>query len=250
MIRDYIALDVETTGLNPGRDKVLEIGAVRVRDGVEAETFQTLIDAGTPVPERIQELTGITDEMRRMGRRPEQVYPEFVEFCGDLPVLGHNVQFDFGFLKQGAVNQGLTFEKEALDTLKIARRVLPDLPSRTLAAMCAHYQVDPGSSHRALDDARSAHRVLWKLWEEFGERDPEAFALRRLTYSAKRQSPITNSQKGYLNDLLKYHRIETSICIEDMTRSEASRMIDRIILQYGRISRGGYVPQERKGNEV
>lgn len=237
MIYDYVALDVETTGLNPARDKVLEIGAARIQGGKVCETYGTLINTGMPIPWRIQELTGITDEMQKAGKKTETAIREFVEFCGDLPVLGHNVQFDFGFLKQTAVNHGLTFEKQALDTLKIARRVLPDIPSRTLPAMCSHYQVDPGQSHRALDDALASHTILWKLWEEFGERDPDAFALHTLVYSAKKQSPITNSQKGYLNDLLKYHRIETNICIEDMTKSEASRMIDQIILQYGRIVR-------------
>lgn len=237
MIYDYIAVDVETTGLDPVKDRVLEIGAAKVRDGKVQETYSTIINTGTPIPLRIQQLTGITEEMQRMGRKAELVFPEFLEFCKDLPILGHNVQFDFGFLKQTAVDQGLGFEKEALDTLKIARKLLPDIPSRTLSAMCAHYRVDPGNSHRALDDALAAHQILWKLWKEFGEAFPEAFCLHKLVYTAKKQSPITKSQKGYLNDLLKYHRIETNICIESLTKSEASRMIDHIILQYGRILR-------------
>lgn len=237
MIYDYIALDVETTGLNPARDKILEIGAARVQNQKVCGTYETLIDTGVPIPVRIQELTGITEAMQRTGKKTETAIREFVDFCGELPVLGHNVQFDFSFLKQTAVNEGLPFEKEALDTLKIARKVLPDIPSRSLPAMCAYYQVNPGKSHRALDDALAAHEILGKLWQEFGERRPEAFTLRRLSYSAKKQSPITNSQKGYLNDLLKYHRIETDIRVEDMTKSEASRMIDQIILQYGRIMR-------------
>lgn len=237
MIYDYIALDVETTGLDPAKDKLLEIGAAKIQDGKICETYGTLIDTGMPVPFRIQQLTGITDRMRKNGKPAGTAIREFLSFCGELPVLGHNVQFDFGFLKQTAVNEGLSFEKEALDTLKIARRVLPDIPSRTLTAMCAYYQIDPGNSHRALDDALSAHKVLWKLWEEFGEQAPGAFRLQPLVYTAKKQSPITNSQKRYLNDLMKYHRIETDTYIENLTKSEASRMIDQIILQYGRIMR-------------
>ena len=228
MIRDYIAVDVETTGLNPARDRLLEIGAARILNGKVEATYQTFIDAGVEVPERITELTGITDEMRLSGKRPEQAIPEFLEFCGELPILGHNVSFDFGFLKQAAVNQGLTFEREALDTLKIARKLLPDLLSRRLPDLCAY-------SHRALDDALSTHFLLWHMWEAFKETAPEEFTLYPLVYSAKKQSPIAKSQKAYLNDLLKYHRIEMNIRIEDMTRSEASRMIDKIILQYGRI---------------
>ena len=237
MIYDYVVLDVETTGLNPAKDKLLEIGAARIIDGEVSETYSTLIDTGVPVPPRIQELTGITDEMQKTGKKAETAIREFVEFCGNLPVLGHNVQFDFGFLKQTAVNYGLAFEKQALDTLKIARRVLPDIPSRKLPDMCRYYQVNPGNSHRALDDALACHEILWKMWDEFGMKDSDAFTLHPLTYLAKKQSPITNSQKGYLNDLLKYHRIDTNIRIEDMSRSEASRMIDQMILQYGRMIR-------------
>ena len=71
---------------------------------------------------------------------------EIVRFCEGYPILGHNVQFDYGFLKQNAVMCGLGFEKDGIDTLKIARKVLPDMRSRSLPAMCAHYRVDPGNS--------------------------------------------------------------------------------------------------------
>lgn len=246
MISQYIALDTETTGLNPVKDRVLEIGAARVCDGKVWETFTTLIDTGMEIPERIVELTGITDEMQNTGKKPQQAFSEFLEFCGDLPILGHHISFDFGFLKQGALNLGFTFEKEGLDTLVLARQFLPDLPSRKLPDLCAHYGIDPGHSHRALDDALATHELLWKLWAEFGEQKPEAFVARKLQYSVKKQSPMTDSQKGYLNDLLKYHRIDTNIRMETMTKSEASRMIDKIILQYGKIPGRRKMQEDRK----
>lgn len=237
MVNDYIALDVETTGLDPVRNRLLEIGAVKVQGRTVCGTYETLVDAGVPVPARIRELTGITDEMRRTGKRTEEAIRGFLEFRGELPVVGHNVSFDYGFLKQAAAEAGCVFETGALDTLKIARRVLPELPSRTLTAMCAYYGIDQGNAHRALDDARSAHLLLLQLWEAFGQADPGVFALCPLAYTAKKQSPITNSQKGYLKDLLKYHKIELDIQIDGLTKSEASRIIDGIILQYGRIIR-------------
>lgn len=239
MISQYIVLDTETTGLNPAKDRVLEIGAARICDGKVCETFDTLIDTGVEIPERIVELTGITDEMQKTGKKPQQAFAEFLEFCGDLPILGHNISFDFGFLKQGAVNLGFTFEKEGMDTLTLARQFLPNLSSRRLPDLCVYYGIDPGHSHRALDDALAAHELLKKLWEEFGEQKPDAFVVRKLQYSVKKQSSMTDSQKGYLNDLLKYHRIDTNIRIEDMTKSEASRMIDKIILNYGRMPKSG-----------
>lgn len=235
MIYEYIALDVETTGMNPVNDKVLEIGAARVRGGKVCETYSTLINTGVPIPLRIQQLTGITDAMQKTGKQTGTAIREFVTFCGNLPIVGHNIPFDFGFLKQTAANAHLSFEKEALDTLKIARKTLPLLPSRTLQALCVYYHIDPGNAHRALDDALAAHELLQKLWEEFGMSEPQIFIPHKLVYTIKKSSPITKSQKGYLNDLLKYHKIETNIHIEDMTKSEASRMIDQIILQYGRI---------------
>ncbi len=237
MIFDYIALDVETTGLNPAKDRVLEIGAARIVKGEVCETYSALVDPGIPVPLRIQQLTGITEDMRKSGRKSGQIFPEFLDFCGELPILGHNVSFDFGFLKQEAAGLGLTFEKEAVDTLKLARKLLPEAPSRRLEALCSHYQIDPGHAHRALCDALSSHQLYLKLWEEFGETVPEAFRTEPMIYSVKKQSPITNSQKAYLIDLMKYHRIEPNIRIEDMTKSEASRMIDGIILEHGRIIR-------------
>lgn len=237
MIYDYIALDVETTGLSPSRDRLLEIGATLVRGGELCRTYNTLIHINMPVPQKIRELTGITDAMAQSGKEIGTAIGELTEFCEDLPVLGHNVQFDFGFVKQAAADHGIAFEKDGLDTLMIARLVLPALPSRSLQALCGYYRIDSGSAHRALDDALSAHQLLWKLWEDFGERQPEAFVLRRLTYEPKKSSPITKSQKGYLKDLIKYHKIESDLCIEDMTKSEASRTIDRIISQYGKIVR-------------
>lgn len=237
MIEDYIVLDVETTGLKPDRDRILEIGAARVQDGKVCETYQALINTGFAVPERIQELTGITDTMRKSGRKANVVMEEFVDFCKDLPILGHNVSFDYSFLKQSAAEYGLPFEKEAMDTLKIARKVLPELPSRTLEALCAHYEIHPKRAHRALDDALATHELLWKMYHMFKEASPEVFTPVKLSYAVKKQSPITNSQKGYLNDLLKYHKIELEIQIEELTKSEASRLIDKIILQYGRIVR-------------
>ena len=233
----YVALDVETTGLDPARDRLLEIGAVKVENGAIVDSFHTLINTGIEIPWRIQELTGITDEMQKTGRALEPAMGALVSFCEGYPILGHNVQFDYGFLKQGAVRCGLSFEKDGADTLKIARKLLPGMRSRTLTAMCAYYRVDPGHSHRALDDARSAHEIFLRMQEEFQGVDPGIFAFQKMMYSVKKECPITDSQKGYLKDLMKYHRIEMNTCVEEMSKSEASRMIDHIILQYGRIGR-------------
>lgn len=237
MSRTYIAIDLETTGLNPSRDRILEIGAAKVVDGVVTDTYSVFVDCGVRVPEYITNLTGITDEMAQSGISTEHAMKEIVDFCRDYEILGHNVLFDFSFLKRNAVNLNLTFEKNGIDTLRIARCFLPELPSRSLEALCGHYGIDREHKHRALDDAIATVVLYERLREEFYEKAPEVFAAKPLIFKVKKQSPITNSQKGYLNDLAKYHRIELDAKIETLTKSEASRLIDHIILNYGKIKR-------------
>ena len=120
--KDYVCVDIETTGVNTKWSKIIEIGAVKVRNGEVAETFSELIDPGESVTPFITELTGITNEMLCGKATIEQVLPKFVEFAGDDVLLGHNLMFDYGFLKQNATNLKIPFEKKGIDTLKIARK--------------------------------------------------------------------------------------------------------------------------------
>ena len=161
----------------------------------------------------------------------------FLEFSGDAVLLGHNLPFDYGFMKRNVVKLGGEYERHGLDTLAIAKSVLSDLPGRALNQVAAHYGIVQEHHHRALDDAITAARIYSCMAEEFGALRPELFEPAALAFRLKKESPITNSQKGYLRDLLKYHRIEASVKIETLTKSEASRMIDGIISQYGRIMR-------------
>ena len=235
MIDTYVALDLETTGLNPSRDRILEIGAVKIVEGEEREVLSTLVNPGREVTPRIQELTGITSEMASTGMEYQAAVKRLVEFCEDLPIMGHNILFDYSFVKRAAVNYGLSFEKEGVDTLKIARKLLPDLEHRSLEYLCAYYEIPQKQHHRAEEDARSAKCLYERLHREFPQSPPELFQPAPLIYQAKKQSPITPAQKGYLNDLLKYHKIEIPVQVDSLMKNEASRMIDRIILEHGRI---------------
>ncbi len=233
----YVAIDIETTGLNPARDRILEVGAVKVQDGVIVDTYESFIDAGIRITPQIQKLTGITDEMIKNGKPLAQVLSETIAFCEDLPLLGHNILFDFSFIKRNAVNHNLKFEKEGIDTLKIARKLLPDLEKRSLEFLCNYYKVEQEKKHRALCDALSAKEIYECMQKEFVGTKEEVFAPKELHYVVKKQGPITMAQKGYLNDLVKYHRIDLDVRIDSLTKNEASRMIDHIILNKGRILR-------------
>ena len=115
----YVAIDLETTGLDPKHDKIIEIGAVLVIDGEIKETFSTFVNPRRELDGRIRELTGITGEMTAGAPDIGDVIGRVVEFCRDLPLLGHHIIFDYSFLKRAAVNKGLVFEKSGIDTLTI-----------------------------------------------------------------------------------------------------------------------------------
>ncbi|MCI8374567.1 MAG: 3'-5' exonuclease [Lachnospiraceae bacterium] len=237
MVNTYIALDLETTGLNPSRDRILEIGAVKVVEGQIADTYENLVNPGRSIGRWIEELTGITEEMARTGRDTGEALRELLEFCGNLPLLGHNIIFDYSFIKQNAVNLNLEFEREGIDTLKIARALFPEMEHRSLQALVSYYQIPQEQAHRAASDALSAMELYRRMREDFPDSPEELFKPKPLVYSVKKQGPITPAQKGYLNDLLKYHKIALEMSVDSLTKNEASRIIDRIILEYGRIQR-------------
>ena len=236
-MREYVSLDLETTGLEPKNDRIIEIGAVKIKDGRVQETYSLLVDPQMKIPERITELTGISNDMVAGKPFAEEAVSGLLEFCGELPLLGHNLRFDYGFVKHSAVNMGLVFEKRGMDTLKIARAVLPDLESRSLQILRQYYHIPQEEAHRALEDALTTFHLYEKLREEFEEDHPELFAPKELIYKVKRQGPATPAQKRYLQDLVKYHRINLDVKLESLTKNEASRLIDRILGTYGRIVR-------------
>lgn len=233
MIHAYVSIDLETTGLNPKRDRIIEIGAVKVIDGQAAGTYSTLVNPGRKLDERIVELTGIRDEELAGAPYVEQVLPQVMDFLEELPLLGHSVLFDYSFLKKAAVDCKLSFERQGIDTLKIARRYLDKLEHRSLDYLCGYYQI-PHHAHRALADAEAASILFHKLAEHFLSGEDVLFEPEPLHYKAKRDTPATNSQKERLYRLLEQHKISLDVDVERLARSEASRLTDKIFAEYGR----------------
>lgn len=235
MTDSYVAVDLETTGIGAKSEKITEIGMVKVVNGKVTDTYHTLINPHRMIPERIVELTGITDEMVKDAPGIEEILPDVIRFCGDFPLLGHQVIFDYGFLVQAAVNQNLKFEKDGIDTLKLCRCLMPDTEKKNLGAACRYFGICPDTAHRAISDAMSAHLLYAAMMERFGTERSELFAAQKLNYKAKKERTATKRQKQHLQDLLKYHRIEETVAIEYMSGNEISRMIDKIIFTHGRI---------------
>lgn len=235
MTEDYVALDLETTGLNPKEDCIIEIGAVKVQKGRQAEELSVFVKPDRLLPDRVTRLTGITQEEADGGMETDEAVSKTLDFIGGLPLLGHSILFDYSFLKKAAVNRGLAFEKEGVDTLRLARRFLPGLERKRLCDLCEYYGI-VYRAHRALEDARAAGILYQKLAEQFYTKDREAFAPRRLLYKAKKDTPATKAQKEQLYRLAGRHKLIIDYREDRLTRSQASRMIDRILSEYGRCS--------------
>lgn len=225
---DYVCVDLETTGLTPKTNHIIEIGAVKVREGRVADTFASFVNPGMPLEQRIIDLTGIQEENLVGAPTIGEVLPVFLEFEEELPLLGHSVLFDYSFLKKEAVNCKLSFERQGIDTLKIARKYLPDLPSRSLGALCEYYHI-PHNAHRALEDAMATVRLYDRLLAEFFHPEESIFVPKPLIFQVKREQPASKRQKEQLYRLIEQHRItEIGFDVERLSRNEASRLADRI----------------------
>lgn len=236
MTDTFVCIDLETTGLKPKTDKIIEIGAIRVDKGIVTGEWESLVNPERVLEERIVELTGIRDGQLADAKTISEVLPEFLAFIGEHPLLGHSVHFDFAFLKRAAAGEKLAFERQGIDTLKIARKYLKELESRSLGALCTYYGI-PHKAHRALDDARATVSLYKKLAEEFYEKETaegekSLFVPRQLHHPVKKDSPITIAQKEQLYKLLDKHKLVVDYEIESLTRSEATRKIHQLLAEY------------------
>lgn len=165
----YIAIDVETTGLDPDQDRIIEIGAVLFENGTPISEFQSLVRTGKAIPEKVSVLTGITDEMLSGAPVPEEVIPQFAAFLGDALtgdtlICGHVTAFDLSFLCHALNEQGISADFRFVDTREVALSI-PELTSHSLAAVVEYFGLQNENAHRAKDDAMASGKVLWKYLE-------------------------------------------------------------------------------------
>lgn len=230
MIKDYVCIDLETTGLNPKMDKIIEVGAIKVQNGEVVETLSYFINPGRKLSPIITQITGIHDIDLVDAKTIEETIEEIISFSEGFPLLGHNLIFDYSFLKKASVNQKLVFERMGIDTLKIARKVLPQLESRSLEALCKYYGIEH-EAHRALGDVKATIKLFEKMCATF----PDLKVVpTNLVYQAKKEGPITGLQKEWLKALIIKHHLSPEYEVERLTKNEASRELDRILSEYGR----------------
>lgn len=231
MLKSYIAFDVETTGLNPAENEIIEIGALKVREGKVAERFMELVRPLSPVSPSITALTGITNQMVSSARSRHDVISDFLAFCGEDVLIGHNVSFDYSFVKTSAAAEGLPFEKSGIDTLKIAQKVHKDLESRSLESLCRYYHIENRSAHRAYHDALATAKLYQTLAHYFEAENPRLFSPVQLNYKIKKPRPATAKQIAFLTSLARKKKVCADWDPDRLTLSDASRLIDMMLKQ-------------------
>mgnify|MGYP001118129653 CR=1 FL=1 len=231
MVNSYVCFDLETTGLSPEKDEIIEIGAVRVEEGKVIDRFSRFVKPDHPISSMVTSLTGISNEMVADAGPTDRTIYDFLYFCGELPVVGHNLMFDYRFTYRYAKKYYMDFQKKGLDTLKIARKVLPDLPSKSLENLCSHYGIVNTSAHRAYHDALATAKLYQTLAHYFEEREPQVFKPAPLNCSGKGRTefPASPKQVAFLARLAAQKKIKINWNPETLTKSEASRLIELIL---------------------
>ena len=169
----YVVFDIETTGLSAEKNKIIEIGAVKVIDGKIVEKFSQFVNPKVPIPFEIEQLTSIKDEMVMDAPTIEEVLPRFMEFCKDAVMVAHNADFDMSFIKKNCDLQNITYDFTIADTVALARFLMPQLNRYKLDTIAKALNVSLENHHRAVDDAGCTAEIFVKFIAMLKERGIE-----------------------------------------------------------------------------
>lgn len=159
----FICFDIETTGLSAARDKITEIGAVKVENGVITDTFSTFANPKMPIPQKITQLTGITDDMVKDAPSQSEAVGAFLEFAGDNVLVAHNAPFDTSFIAKACEDMGREYNYTSIDTVAISRAILTDIKNCKLDTVAKFLRLGDFNHHRATDDAEMLARIFINL---------------------------------------------------------------------------------------
>ena len=169
----YVVFDIETTGFSPEKDRIIEIGAVKVVNGAIVDKFSTFVNPDVPIPFEIEQLTGINDNMVLPAPKIDVILPQFLEFCGGCSLVAHNASFDVSFIAHNAGLLNLTFAPTVLDTVALARHLLPNLNRFKLDTVAKALDISLENHHRAVDDAGCTAEIFVKFVAMLRERGVE-----------------------------------------------------------------------------
>ena len=169
----YVVFDIETTGFSSSRNRIIEIGAVRVVNGNITDKFSTFVNPDVPIPFEIEQLTGINDNMVLPYPKIDEILPQFLEFCGDSVLVAHNASFDVGFIAYNAARLNIAFDPTVIDTVALARLLLPKLNRYKLDTVAKALNISLENHHRAVDDAGCTAEIFVAFVRMIRERGVE-----------------------------------------------------------------------------
>ena len=217
----YVVFDLETTGFSPVTDSIIEIGAVKVADGAITDRFSTFVNPKKPIPYRIEKLTSINDSMVMDAPDIVTILPEFLKFCEDSVLVAHNASFDTGFIQENMQRMGMKYSFTAVDTVGIARILLPNLGKHTLDSIAKELKIDPGFHHRAVDDAEATAQIFLKFVKMLESRD---------IVTLQDINKLAECNKDIIRKMPSYHCI--ILAKNDIGRANLYRLVSESHLYY------------------
>ena len=197
----YCVLDLETTGFSATTEKITEIGIMKLKDGEVIDQFSCFVNPEKHIPQRVSEVTNITDDMVKDAETIEKVFPKMLEFLGDSVIVAHNAGFDVGFLKQNAKKLGYKFDYTYLDTLSLAKDLFPDYKKYKLGKIAENLGIKVEVAHRALDDVDTTVKVFKVMLEMLKKRGAEKLE------DIEKVSTTEEAKKEEYKKLKTYHAI-------------------------------------------
>ena len=218
---DFVVFDIETTGFSSVNDHIIEIGAVKVSGGEIVDRYSTFVNPGVPIPAEIEKLTGINDDMVLDARAINQVLPEFMAFCEGCIMVAHNAAFDMSFIKHNCQVQGIEREFVVVDTLGIARAMLPDLKNYKLDTVVAAMDCVLENHHRAVDDAQATAHVFVRFIQRLKKQE---------IYDLDALNAISHMSDSAIKKLKTFHCI--ILVQNEIGRVNLYRLVSLSHLQY------------------
>lgn len=160
----FVAFDFETTGLSPHSERIIEVGAVKFKDGKILDTYSAFVNPGKPIPADASRVNGISDAMVADAQTEDVIIPQFMEFAGDAVLIAHNAKFDMSFLRNSLDRLNLPAPSNAImDTQRLSKKAFPRNKSYALQNLMEVLGIPKNNAHRALDDAESCQRLFMKV---------------------------------------------------------------------------------------
>lgn len=231
LLSDYIIFDIETTGLDSSYDEVIEIGAIKVKNNKIVSKFNSLVKPKNEIDEYITELTGITNEMVKDAPTIEEILPDFMNYIGNDILIGHNVNFDINFIYDNLYrNKFDVLTNDFIDTMRISRKLLPELPHHRLIDLAKYFKIDSTNNHRSLKDCEITMNVYENLKEtalqKYDNVDEFKNAFKKHKKKGLRAKDIVSTNTEFDVDNLFYDKyVAITGTLEKMLRKEAMQII-------------------------